>query len=238
MRFFLLFLTLLTATNAQAEPEAQVKILKNSSAVLEEILDSPDEEIPAELISNAKAIVVFPTMVKGGFMVAAQYGRGVATARSPRTGEWSPPSFVTTVGGSFGFQIGAEAVDLILLVMSQRGLEGLLQDKFTLGGDVGVAAGPIGRHAEAGADLMMQGEIYSYSRSKGAFAGLSLKGTIIAADESYNREYYGSAHTPKEILLDGKIDKYPESTRRFLKQLSRLAPAGKKPARSAPPPSK
>ena len=123
-----------------------------------------------------------------------------------------------------GFQIGAEAVDLILLVMSQRGMEGLLSEKFTLGGDIAISAGPVGRHAEASADVFMQGEIYSYSRSKGAFGGISLKGTIITTDLDANLAYYGHPYTSKEILLTGQVRKIPESGKQFIKIFNHLAP--------------
>lgn len=164
-------------------------------------------------------------------MFAARYGRGVASVRSGITGEWSPPSFMTTVGGSFGLQIGGEAIDLILLVMTQRGIDGLLLDKFTLGGDISVSAGPVGRHAEASTDIMMQGEIYSYSRSKGAFAGMSLDGTIISTDNDSNKIYYGVSYTPEDILFDGKVKTPPETASRFIKDINRLAPTQRAPSR-------
>ena len=160
---------------AEGDGDKQRKILRTSQMVLKEIQKSPDQNIPMNLISKAKAIIVFPTMFKGGFFVGARYGKGIASVRSAKLGEWGPPAFLYTTGASLGFQIGAEAVDLILLVMSQRGIEGLLSEKFTLGGDIAISAGPVGRHAEASADVFMQGEIYSYSRSKGIFSGISLK---------------------------------------------------------------
>ena len=144
--------------------------------------------------------------------------------RAEKTGEFGPPTFLTQSGLSFGFQIGAEAVDLILLVMTKRGLESLLKDQFTLGADAAVSAGPVGRHAEAATDIGMKGEIYSYSRSKGAFAGVSLKGTVIATDESANRVYYGQPLKAKDILMRGKVKDIPESGRRFIKELNFLAP--------------
>lgn len=224
MRYIVFFALLFFVSTAQAATEGHAELLHDAASVMAEILDSPDEGIPSELLGKARAIIIFPTMIKGGFMFAARYGRGVVAARSPKTGEWSPPSFMTTVGGSFGLQIGAEAVDLILLVMSQRGIDGLLQDKFTLGGDVAIAAGPVGRHAEASADIMMQGEIYSYSRSKGVFAGMSLDGTIIATDNQSIEVYYGSRYEASDILFGNKIKKQPETARRFMKEMNRLAP--------------
>ena len=187
-------------------------------------MDSPDQEIPSDLISQAKAILIFPTLVKVGFLVGGRHGDGVASMRAKKTGKFGPPTFLTQSGLSFGFQIGAEAVDLILLVMTERGLEGLLKDQLTLGADAAVSAGPVGRHAEAATDIGMQGEIYSYSRSKGAFAGVSLKGTVITTDEDANRVYYDRTLRAKDILMRGKVKDIPESGRRFIKELNFLAP--------------
>jgi lipid-binding SYLF domain-containing protein len=188
----------------------QQELLRRAGMVLEEIKNAPDEEIPSELMSKAKAIIIFPTMVKGGFMVAARYGKGVAAVRDPKTGKWGPPAFLYTAGGSFGFQIGAQAVDLV--------------GQFTLGADAALTAGPVGRHAEAGADILMQGEIYSYSRSKGAFAGVSLKGSVISADTDANWEYYDRPLSPEDILIHKKVTRKPQSAVRFSKGLNRLAP--------------
>lgn len=202
----------------------QRKLLRTGQLVLEEIQNSPDHNIPAGLISKAKAIIVFPTMVKAGFFFGARYGKGFASARSKDTGEWGAPSFLYTAGGSFGFQFGAEAVDLILLVMTQRGLEGLLSEKFTLGGDIAIAAGPVGRHAEASADVFMQGEIYSYSRSKGIFGGVSVKGTIINSDVDANLAYYGKPLTAENIMISNQAGDIPESGKQFIKIFNHLAP--------------
>ncbi len=202
----------------------QRKLLRTAQLVLEESQNSPDSRIPGKLIAKAKAILVFPTMVKAGFFVGARYGKGVATVRAKETGKWGAPAFLYTAGGSFGFQFGAEAVDLILLVMTQRGLEGLLSEKFTLGGDIAVSAGPVGRHAEASADVFMQGEIYSYSRSKGLFGGVSVKGTIITSDVDANLAYYGKPLTAENILLSNQAGEIPESGKQFMKIFNHLAP--------------
>jgi len=224
--FLSIILILLVSQGVWAEGDGnkQRKILRTSQMVLKEIQKSPDQNIPMNLISKAKAIIVFPTMFKGGFFVGARYGKGIASVRSAKLGEWGPPAFLYTTGASLGFQIGAEAVDLILLVMSQRGIEGLLSEKFTLGGDIAISAGPVGRHAEASADVFMQGEIYSYSRSKGIFSGISLKGTVIAPDADANLAYYGHPYTAKEILLTGQVRKVPESGKQFIKIFNKFAP--------------
>ena len=187
-------------------------------------MNSPDHQIPSNLISEAKAILIFPTLVKAGFVVGARYGEGVASMRARKTGKFGPPTFLTQGGLSIGFQIGAEAVDLVLLVMTQRGLESLLKDELTLGADAAVSAGPVGRHAEAAVDLGMRGEIYSYSRSKGAFAGVSLKGTVISTDEKANFDYYGRFFKAKDILIRGKVKKVPASGQRFMEGLNFFAP--------------
>ena len=221
---FGIIFTLFLVSGALADGSKQRKILRTSQLVLEEIQKSPDQQIPMNLISKAKAIIVFPTMLKAGFFVGARYGKGIASVRAEETGEWGPPAFLFTTGGSFGFQFGAQAIDLILLVMSQRGLEGLLNEQFTLGGDIAISAGPVGRHAEASADVFMQGEIYSYSRSKGLFGGVSLKGTIITSDSDANLIYYGHPYSSEEILLTKQVRKVPESGKQFIKIFNHLAP--------------
>jgi len=219
---------LLFSSLVWAGADERRKLLRDSIAVLEEIMETPEKGIPFEALTKAKGVIVFPTMVKGGFILGIRYGKGVASVRLPETGTWSPPAFLTTMGGSLGFQAGAEAIDLILLVMNQRGVESLLKDEFTLGGDVGIAAGPVGRHAEAGADLRMKGEIYSYSRSKGLFAGISFKGTSIHADNDANELYYKKELSPEDILILHKAPNPPESANRFIQSLNRLAPPPKK----------
>lgn len=216
---------------AYADEDAWQKLLRDSISVMEEMVNAPDQEIPMDLISQAKAIIIFPTMVKVGFFFGGRYGKGVATVRSRKTGKFGPPAFITQGGLSFGFQFGIEAVDLILLVMTQRGVEGLLKNQFTLGADVAVSAGPIGRHAEAAADVMMQGEIYSYSRSKGAFIGVSLKGTVITEDEDANHLYYNQTLKSKAILMDGRVKKLPQTGKRFIKAINLLAQVKEKAAK-------
>ena len=219
----LLFISFFSV-NTQANDYNEQKTLKDSLSVIDEIMNSPDQEIPSELISQAKAILIFPTLIKAGFLVGGRYGEGVASMRAKKNGKFGPPTFLTQAGLSFGFQIGAEAVDLVLLVMTKRGLESLLKDELTLGADAAVSAGPIGRHAEAAFDIGMQGEIYSYSRSKGAFAGVSLKGTVISTDKKANHAYYGQFLKAKDILIRNKVKNIPKSGQRFIKVLNFLAP--------------
>jgi len=227
-KMFLVMLLLSFFSTISQAKEDNGQTLKDSLAIIDEIMNSPDQQIPSELISQAKAILIFPTLVKAGFIVGGRYGNGVASMRSRNTGKFGPPTFLTQAGLSVGFQIGAEAVDLVLLVMTQRGLESLLKDELTLGADVAVSAGPVGRHAEAATDIRMKGEIYSYSRSKGAFAGVSLKGTVISTDKGANFDYYGQSLKAKDILMRGKVKKIPDSGKRFIEELNFLAPPRKR----------
>jgi len=181
------------------------KRLLNSSEVVTEIMQMPDKAIPEDLLSKCAAVAIFPHVVKGGFFVGARYGKGVVLAHDPQTGQWKPPAFFTVGGGSFGLQFGAQAIDLILVIMNKRGLEGLLQDKFTLGGDAAAAAGPVGRSVSADTDLLLKAGIFSYSRSKGLFAGVALKGAVIAPDDDANHTYYSGPVDVKEILLGERI---------------------------------
>ena len=224
--FFILIISF-CSISAQAKEDHE-QTLRDSLSVIDEIMNSPDQEIPGNLISEAKAILIFPTLIKAGFFVGGRYGNGIASMRANKTSKFGPPAFLTQAGLSFGFQVGAEAVDLILLVMTQRGLESLLKDKFTLGADVAVSAGPVGRHAEAATDIGMQGEIYSYSRSKGAFAGISLKGTVIKSDEGANFDYYGRFFKTKDILIEERVKKIPASGQQFIEGLNFLAPPNKR----------
>jgi lipid-binding SYLF domain-containing protein len=224
----LLLMAFLLATNAYAADEtSQQELLSDAKSVVEEIMSTPDQGIPSDLISRAQAVIIFPGMLKGGFLVGARYGKGVATVRNAKTGHWGPPSFITTVGGSFGFQIGAQSVDLVLIIMTERGIKGLLNNNFTLGGDIAVTAGPVGRHAELGVDILLQGDMYSYSRSQGLFGGISLKGTIIKQNVAYNEEYYDAKLTPEEIMIEGKAKNMPDSSRKFLSYLNQMAPKQK-----------
>lgn len=224
---FLVLAFLFTSNAYAADETTQQKLLKNAKSVVEEIMSAPDLGIPSDMISRAQAVIVFPSMLKGGFLIGARYGKGVATVRNAKTGQWGPPSFITTMGGSFGLQFGAQSVDLILIVMTEKGLKGLLNNNFTLGGDMSVAAGPVGRYAEMGVDILLQGDTYSYSRSRGVFGGLSLKGTIIKANVGFNEEYYNAKLTPEEIMIDGKVKNVPESSQKFLQYMDQIAPPEK-----------
>jgi lipid-binding SYLF domain-containing protein len=163
--------------------------VKAASIVLEEIQATADTGIPDEVMGSAECVAVVPSMLKAGFMFGARYGRGVASCRTPKG--WSDPAFFTVEGGSFGLQIGGQAVDLIMMIMNNRGMQNLLNSKFKLGADASVAAGPVGRHAAADTDWTMRAQVLSYSRARGIFAGLELNGAVVKMDRESTLEFYG-----------------------------------------------
>jgi SH3 domain-containing YSC84-like protein 1 len=176
--------------------------LETSGTVLHEILNVPDD-IPQDLLDKADCVVVFPTVLKAAFVVGASYGRGAMTCRrGPNfTGPWGAPSMMALEGGSVGFQIGGQATDFVLLVMNDRGANGILSSKVKLGGDASVAAGPVGRDASAETDVSLRAEILSYSRARGIFAGVSLEGSTIRPDNDANERIYGEKISAKDIVL-------------------------------------
>jgi SH3 domain-containing YSC84-like protein 1 len=185
--------------------------------VLNEIQAAPDQGIPAEVLGSAECVAVVPSMLKGGFVVGAQYGRGVASCRTPKG--WSAPAFFSVKGGSFGLQIGGQAVDLVMLIMNDDGMHKLLSSQFKLGADASVAAGPVGRHAAAGTDWKMRAQILSYSRARGIFAGLELSGAVISQDKDSTREFYGHMVTSK-ASLQGEMEA-PQGAYPFLQTLAK-----------------
>ena len=201
---------------AGSASEDSVDRLDRSVNVLHAITSTPDKGIPEEVLSGSKCIVVVPDLIKGGFVFGGKHGRGVATCRTPEG--WSAPAFVSIGGGSWGLQIGVEGVDLVLLVMNDRGLQHLLSSKFALSGEGSVAAGPVGRHASAGTDWKMNTEMLTYSRSKGVFAGLTLEGAVIEQDNDSTRAIYGKNMRFRSIL-SGKVAT-PQSADAFLQAVS------------------
>src|ERR1700675_1323991 len=175
-----------------ADHEKDEDRLKNSGTVLKEILDVP-EDIPQDLLDKADCVVVFPSVLKAAFIVGGSYGRGAMSCRSGQDfrGHWGAPTMMALEGGSFGFQIGGEATDFVLLVMNERGAGGILTSKGKLGSDAWVAAGPVGRTASAETDATLRADILSYSRARGAFAGIALEGSTIGPDDGANRRLYG-----------------------------------------------
>lgn len=196
--------------------EDSVARLQSSVDVLHAIMAIPDKGIPEEVLSNAKCIIVVPDLVKGGFIFGAKHGRGVASCRT--SDRWSAPAFVSVGGGSWGLQIGVEGVDLVMLVMNDQGFQHLLSSKFQLTGEGSAAAGPVGRHASAGTDWKMNTQVLTYSRSKGAFAGLTLEGAVVQQDDDSTRSVYGKNMKFRNIL-SGKVST-PKSADAFMKAVS------------------
>jgi lipid-binding SYLF domain-containing protein len=190
--------------------------LQSSVDVVNAIMAAPDKGIPEEVLNDAKCIVVVPNMIKGGFVFGGKHGRGVASCRT--AGGWSAPAFVSVGGGSAGFQIGLEGVDLVMLVMNDKGLQQLLSSKFELTGEGSVAAGPVGRHASAGTDWKMTTEVLTYSRSKGVFAGLTLEGAVVEQDNDSTTAIYGK-HMEFRNILSGKVAT-PRSAEPFMKAVA------------------
>jgi len=182
-----------------ADEESADKRLQNASAVVQEMMGMPDKGIPKDLLEKAQCIVVVPGLKKAAFIVGGQFGRGFASCRKAG-GQFGAPAAIKMEGGSFGLQLGGQSTDVIMLVMGQRGIDKLAGDKFTIGADAAAAAGPLGRDARADTDARLHAEILSYSRSRGAFAGLSLQGATLRPDKDENKKLYGKDMNNKEIL--------------------------------------
>jgi lipid-binding SYLF domain-containing protein len=211
MSMLLLVLPMLASSASAADQEEKDdNRLLNSGTVLKEILDVPDD-IPQDLLDKADCVVVFPSVLKAAFIVGGSYGRGAMSCRKGEDfrGSWGAPTMMALEGGSFGFQIGGEATDFVLLVMNERGASGILTSKVKLGADASVAAGPVGRTASAETDATLRADILSYSRSRGAFAGVALEGSTIRPDNGANRKIYGKEVTAKKIVLTGQVSVPP-----------------------------
>jgi lipid-binding SYLF domain-containing protein len=203
-RLYLLALSivLMPGSVGQVFASTTTERLEASGIVLKEILTAPDESIPQDLLDQAHCVVIVPSLKKGAFIVGAKYGRGFAVCRHERGRGWGAPAAIRMEGGSVGFQIGASETDLVLLVMNERGMDKLLESKFTLGGAAEVAAGPVGRGSTAQTDAKMTAKILSYSRSRGVFAGISLQGATLREDLDENEQLYGRKYSNRSILGD------------------------------------
>jgi lipid-binding SYLF domain-containing protein len=210
---------LVTLTAVASDREDDVNRTHKAAQVFKEIMNAPDQGIPQDLLESAKCIAIIPGDVKFAFIFGGSYGRGVASCRIE--GGWSAPMFVAINGGSVGYQIGGSSTDLVMLFMNDHALQSLLSDKFKLGADASVAAGPVGRNAAAGTDLKLSAEILSYSRSKGVFIGVSLDGAVMQADKSGDKAMYGDDVNRHEIL-SGKVA-VPESARPLLHEIGGYA---------------
>ena len=197
------------------------KRLQAATETMQEIMQASDRGIPQDLLNASYCIVVVPGVKKGGFIVAAKYGRGFAACRKQDGHGWGAPSAVRIEGGSFGFQIGVSETDYVMLMMNRKGMERLTASKFTIGGDASGAAGPVGRETTAQTDVTMRAEILSWSRSRGLFGGVALNGATLRPDEEANTDLYGEGKKPKDILMGGTA--VPEAAKPFIAQLTKYS---------------
>ena len=200
---------------AADQNQEETQRLKASADVLQEIMGTPDKGIPTDLFHKAQCVIVIPSMKKAGFVFSGKYGRGYASCRT-EAGAWSAPAAMRIEGGGFGFQAGGSATDVVMLVMSKKGMNGILSSKFTLGGEASVAAGPVGREATAQTDASMRADILSWSRSRGIFGGISLQGATLRPDEDADKALYGQKVNSKDVLTGQEKDVSPDP---FTKEL-------------------
>lgn len=226
-RWVVVVMVLLFVLPAFAEDKKEMKEdrrIDESAVVLKEILGMP-EGIPKDLLDKSVCVVVYPSVKKAAFIVGGSYGRGVVTCRSGKEfgGPWSAPAMFALEGGSFGFQIGAQATDFVLLIMNDSGANSIMSSKVKLGADASAAAGPVGRNATAETDVVMKAEILSYSRAKGLFAGISLEGSTLRSDDGGNKAVYGKELSAKEIVREGKV-RTPAAAKSLLAILQKASP--------------
>jgi SH3 domain-containing YSC84-like protein 1 len=201
-----LLLTVFILSAAQADNSRLNIKISEADDLIREIMQMPEQGIPVDLLSKAEGIAIFPSVLKGGFIFGARYGTGVVLHRNKQTRKWSAPCFYRIAGGSWGLQIGGQVIDLILVITNERGMNSLLQNNLTLGGDAAVSAGPVGRNAEIATDLYLKAGIVSYSRSKGLFAGIALDGAVLSPIAQANEDYYGQMLTSYDILMANKVE--------------------------------
>ena len=197
---------------------SEAKRMAEAADVLREIHAAPDKDVPQDLWSKAACVIVVPGLKKAAFVIGGEYGKGLMSCR--RNGGWSAPIFMQVGKGSWGFQIGAQSIDLVLLVMNERGTQKMLRNKVTLGAEASVAAGPVGRDARAATDAQMKAEILSYSRAQGLFAGINLSGGVVKSTEEDNEDLYGPGVAPRDVVLGTGINA-PASTEPFMAALNR-----------------
>lgn len=234
-RFFCVVLLLSLAAPLMADDREKDKDrLQSAATVLDDVMSAPDKGIPEEILSSAKCLAVVPSLLKGGFIVGGAYGKGVASCKTEKG--WSAPAFFRVEGGSFGLQIGGQAVDYIMVIMNDQGMQNLLESKFKLGADASVAAGPVGRHAEGSTDWKLRAQVLTYSRSRGVFAGITLNGASIRQDQDDTRAFYGRM-VPFKTLLTGNFSPTPADATPWMSALSKYAPGtatASKPAQAPP----
>ncbi|HMF53999.1 MAG TPA: lipid-binding SYLF domain-containing protein [Edaphobacter sp.] len=202
--------------------------MKESGQVLRDILESPDKGIPHDLVNKAECAVIYPSVKKAAFLVGASYGRGVMTCRTGQnfTGPWSAPTMMALEGASFGLQLGGQATDFVLLIMNEKGAKSVLSSKVKIGGDASAAAGPVGRNTSAETDIVMKAEILSWSRAQGLFAGVSLSGSTMRADNDANKNLYGKDMSAQDIVFKHEV-KAPPSAQTLLAELNKVSPKRK-----------
>jgi len=223
--FVALFVLAVSVPSWAADTEYKERAMKAANT-LTEIMQIPEKGIPDELMERAIAVAVIPNMVKGAFGLGGTFGKGLVSHRGT-DGKWSTPSFIEIGGGSFGLQLGVQSTDVVLVFTSEGGFKGLLDGKLKLGADAAVAAGPVGRKAEAGTDVLLKSPVLSYSRSKGLFAGVSLEGAVVNIDDSANKKVYGKKVTGNDVLL-GKTVMMNDTVAPFVHALEKYSPQSKR----------
>jgi lipid-binding SYLF domain-containing protein len=217
LRFGLALLVLLLPAFAAHAEDPPLTRASNAVRVLNDIMQAPDKSIPQDLLRDARAIAVIPDMIKAGFIFGGRRGEGLISVKSP-DGTWSNPSFISMTGGSIGFQAGVSSTDVVLVFRTQRGVDSIMRGTFTLGADASAAAGPVGRTATAATDGQLKAEIYSYSRTRGLFAGVALDGSALRIDYDANEAVYGPGMTPRRIF-EGGVSNVPAPVVKFRDQL-------------------
>ncbi len=235
---FAVLAVMLIPLAAQADTDKETGKINDSIEVIEQIMGIPESGIPQEILAEAQGIAIIPGVIKAGFFLGGRYGTGVMLIRNPE-GVWSRPAFISIGGGSIGWQVGVQSIDIILVFKSRKGVENMMRGKFTLGADAGVAAGPVGRRVEAGTDVQLKAEIVSYSRTRGLFVGLSLEGASLQVDDTANEIYYGrKASEVRDIFMSKELTT-PASAEKLRQVLKRYtngkeAPVKETPAAEAP----
>ena len=214
---FIAVFSLVAAADLRAESGASK--IEDSIDVLKDIMAIPEKNIPPALLRNASGIAIIPGVIKAGFVLGGRYGTGILVVKD-RQNKWSNPAFITLAGGSIGWQIGVESIDIILVFKSEKSINRLVSGKFTLGADASVAAGPVGREAAAATDVQLKSEIYSYSRSRGLFAGLALSGASMHIDDGADEHFYGRRYMTARDIFSGRELKVPHAADRLKKLLT------------------
>lgn len=215
----MLAVSVLWAASAGAASKETARV-ESATEVVEKIMEIPEKAIPPALLAGARGIAIVPGVIKVGFVVGGEYGHGVLVVRN-KEGGWSDPAFVTLASGSVGWQIGAQSTDFVIVFKTPRSIEGIMKGKYTLGADASVAAGPVGRKAEAATDVQLKAEIYSYSRSRGLFAGVSLEGSALQMDDEADAAFYGRKEIRPSEILEGKVTGAPPVVERLRKTLGK-----------------